>query len=408
MIRKVFFNLLIIFMSVLSFANAQTTRTLSDQAQISVITCGAGEALYSAFGHTALRVKDPVNRIDQIYNYGTFDFRTENFYLKFVKGDLQYFLSDVSFNRFFAAYKRWNRSMYEQVLNLSQQEKQQIYELVLHDLKPENKYYRYQFFADNCSTRIYELILKALQDADIETDISYIKEEKTFRILFSEYVEKNLWLKFVMNLALGLEADEVASLEGRMFLPFELETALDHSFRNDQPIVVSKSALFTASPVVSVRGSDLFTPVNVLSLLALVIIILSFRFNNPKGLRYFDYFFFSLTSLVGILLTAFMLFSLHTPMHNNLYVLWLSPLNFLLLFNLKNAGKFRRLYIDFYLLTVSVLFLINLVFDLYVIEFLPLAVIIISRLWMIRRQVGSSAKGFIFKKQAKREGAVVV
>ena len=86
------------------FYSAYARRQLSENAQISVLTCDTGNELYSLFGHTAIRINDPANGIDVVFNYGMFDFRTPNFYLKFIKGDLQYFVSTSSFEDFYADY----------------------------------------------------------------------------------------------------------------------------------------------------------------------------------------------------------------------------------------------------------------------------------------------------------------
>ncbi len=135
---------------------------LSDQARVSVITCGPGDQIYSVFGHTALRIVDPMHRIDRVYNYGTFDFNTPNFYLKFARGDLAYFLSVTSFDQFVYAYQLENRSLSEQVLRLNGAQVQALYNRVEANLRPDQMYYRYQFFADNCTTRIYDLLAQSL------------------------------------------------------------------------------------------------------------------------------------------------------------------------------------------------------------------------------------------------------
>ncbi len=94
-------------------------KPLSEKATVSVFTCGRGNQLYSTFGHTAIRIKDTENDLDVVYNYGTFDFKTENFYLKFVKGDLQYFINATSYEDFVYEYQMENREVVEQTLNLS-------------------------------------------------------------------------------------------------------------------------------------------------------------------------------------------------------------------------------------------------------------------------------------------------
>ena len=80
------FTLLFILLLTLFSSNSNSQEiTLSNTAEVSVLTCGTGLEIYSLFGHTAIRIKDSSNFVDQVYNYGTFDFSTPNFYLKFVK-----------------------------------------------------------------------------------------------------------------------------------------------------------------------------------------------------------------------------------------------------------------------------------------------------------------------------------
>ena len=119
--------------------------SLSENTTVSVLTCDKGDELYSIFGHTAFRIKDDANSLDVVYNYGMFDFRTENFYLKFIKGDLQYFVAAYSFNEFFYQYNIENRSIYEQELRLSAAQKQQLFDDLNATLFSDKKYYTYKF-----------------------------------------------------------------------------------------------------------------------------------------------------------------------------------------------------------------------------------------------------------------------
>ena len=124
---KQFVVLLFVLFAVVQPIFAQGIR-LSDQAKVSVITCGSGDQLYSIFGHTGLRISDPVHQLDVVFNYGTFDFATPNFYGKFVKGDLDYYVSTSSFPQFLYEYQSDNRDVFEQELNLTTAQKQQLLE----------------------------------------------------------------------------------------------------------------------------------------------------------------------------------------------------------------------------------------------------------------------------------------
>ena len=137
----------------------------SNQSEISILTCAPGEELYSIFGHTAIRVRDSISNTDYVFNYGTFDFNTSNFYLKFMKGELNYFLSVTTFERFIREYEFQKRSIAEQHLNLTSNEKGSIIGALVNNSLPENREYHYHFFYDNCATRIRDIIDNNLSGA---------------------------------------------------------------------------------------------------------------------------------------------------------------------------------------------------------------------------------------------------
>ena len=126
MIKKLLL-LLILFFQTIGFSQ---NPALSEKASVSIFTCGRGNELYSTFGHTAIRIKDSINNLDVVYNYGAFDFRTENFYLKFVKGDLKYFINATSYEDFIFEYQSDNREVIEQTLSFPLAKKQELFELL--------------------------------------------------------------------------------------------------------------------------------------------------------------------------------------------------------------------------------------------------------------------------------------
>ena len=124
MLKKIY-SLLVFFVLNLSYSQQYK---LSEYAQVSVITVGVADQVYELYGHTAIRIKDSKLGIDLVYNYGMFDFATENFMLKFAKGDLQYFAAAYPYEDFEYSYKQDNRSIFEQILNISTIEKQKLFE----------------------------------------------------------------------------------------------------------------------------------------------------------------------------------------------------------------------------------------------------------------------------------------
>ena len=134
----------------LQFASA---RDLSDSSRVTLLTVAPGDELYSAFGHTGIRVTDYKNNFDVVFNYGTFDFNQPGFYTNFIKGKMRYMISTDRFDNFMDAYIYEKRSVTEQELNLTTSDKQKIFAFLYNNALPENREYYYDFFWDNCATR---------------------------------------------------------------------------------------------------------------------------------------------------------------------------------------------------------------------------------------------------------------
>ncbi|HEX8530001.1 MAG TPA: DUF4105 domain-containing protein, partial [Cytophagales bacterium] len=360
---------------------------LSDQARVSVITCGPGDQIYSVFGHTALRIADPVHRIDRVYNYGTFDFNTPNFYLKFARGDLAYFLSVASFEQFVYAYQLENRSLSEQVLRLNGTQVQALYNRVEENLRPDKMYYRYQFFADNCTTRIYHLLAQSLGES-LTTDTSYIRQPASYRQLFTPYLRNFPWVRVGMNIGLGAETDRKVSFEERLFLPETLETALNHSHNHAEPLVARVNPLFTPVAGAQEDASTGISPLLLLVIMAAVAAVLSLR-QYRKGISapLFDGLVFGITGLIGLVLLLLWVFSLHTPTHWNQNLLWLMPLNLPFVAGGKRWGRLGEYYAKANLLLLGALLVINPVLHLFIVEFFPVAFTL-----MLRFQAGGQTK----------------
>ena len=144
--KKIASNILLL---ILISAN---TFALSRDAQVSLLTQDAGDELYAYFGHTAIRIKDDSLHIDRVYNYGTFNFNTPNFYLKFIHGDLDYCLSIDDFDYFVYVSSETKRTIHEQVLNLTYEEKVKMANLLETCYTTSARYYRYDFLKNNCAS----------------------------------------------------------------------------------------------------------------------------------------------------------------------------------------------------------------------------------------------------------------
>ncbi len=308
---------------------------LTQNAQISLITCDPGTELYSTFGHSALRVKDTAYHIDRVYNYGTFDFNTEHFYIKFTRGKLKYQLSVSDFKNFMSEYVWENRSVYEQVLNLTQAEKDTLFYLLEQNYLPQNRYYLYDFFKDNCSTRIRDIVDEAL-DNKIKFDTSIPNPGQSFRDLISPCLINMPWSKLGIDIALGLPTDDTATPDEYMFLPLELMGRFKTAkvAPDDHQLAYQARTLYKAYPV---NPENPLSPAIIcwgLFLLALVITAFSWKKRNIAAVI-FDKILFILTGITGILVVFLWFFSDHSATQYNLNLLWANPLYFFFLFRNK-------------------------------------------------------------------------
>jgi hypothetical protein len=271
-----------------------------------------------------MRVSDPIYGLDRVYNYGTFDFQTRHFYWRFMRGDLLYFLSSASFGDFYNAYQQDNRALLEQVLALKPDEIQEVYEGLETTLHSQAKYYRYQFFADNCTTRLFDLVSTSLE-APIQLDSTYTNPA-SYRQLLAPYLTPSPWVKLGMNLGLGLPADQQTTFRQRLFLPVELQMAFAHASREEMPFVAQQHYLFVPVTPSFVNESPSITPTSVFLSLGVMVLVIGLLKQHQsligRGLRVL---IFASTGLIGCLLLGLSLFSLHSPTHSNYQLLWLLP-----------------------------------------------------------------------------------
>ena len=206
--------------------------------QISLLTCSPGEELYSTFGHSALRVIDSSTNTDIIYNYGTFDFDDPAFYSKFTRGKLMYFVSVQKFESFFEEYQYYQRGITEQILDLSCSEKEKLVSALRENAKEENKYYKYDFIVDNCTTRLRDIVFKNADAPVITSDIRP-NEKITFRKLIHKYLDSSYqyWSKLGIDMLLGRPVDKKLTNNEAMFLPDYLLKGFDSSTIGKKPVV---------------------------------------------------------------------------------------------------------------------------------------------------------------------------
>lgn len=337
---------------------------LGDGAQVSILTMGPGTELYDSFGHSAFRVKDSLK--DMVFNYGEYDFDTPNFYTKFARGKLLYQIGVNEFQPFFNYYKSQNRSIKEQVLNLTYAEKEALFEYLLTNAQPENKKYKYDFFYDNCATKIRDVLKEILGDKLQYTD-NFVKEDQTFRELIQQNLNKNSWGSLGIDIGLGAVVDKNVPAWDYQFLPEYIYQAAQSARilkkNNDgdgfhiEPFIISSDVIFDAEPID--EHHNFFTsPLFVFGLLGMVILIFTiFDLRNATRSVILDTIIFSVTGLIGIFLMLLWFATDHTATSNNYNLLWACPVNLLVLFFIgkKNPSNWVRRYVLFLILMLALL-----------------------------------------------------
>jgi hypothetical protein len=322
--------------------------------RISLLTCSPGEELYSTFGHTAIRITDSTLQSDLVFNYGTFDFEDPSFYLKFVRGKLLYFLSSEEYADFAYYYRMTNRSMTEQVLIMDPSEKIALRDALLDNLQERNKYYHYDFFFDNCTTRPlgllkkYRIALPALPDA--------MPAGTTFRQAIHTYLNQQGmdWSKFGIDLLLASPTDAVMKPGESQFLPENLLKSLD-SVQQRQPVYAGRSTL--APYQVVEPASSWFTPMKAMIGLALITLFLGWLGTRSARLQLlamgWENMLWFTTGLLGLIFILMWTATDHTMCRNNFNLLWAWPTHLLWpFFRLRKTG-WVRWYRFAYLFVIS-------------------------------------------------------
>ena len=215
---------------------------LSDEARLSLLTCTPGEELYAKYGHTAIHVYDPTHEIDVVFNYGIFSFETDHFYWKFIKGETWYELGASSMRWFLYEYQETHRTVYEQVLNLTPAQREAVWQALLENYRPEHRKYLYNFVFDNCATRPYWLIERAISEPIVSDFTGHTGD--TYRAFLRHYTGRYSWANAGINLLFGPKADQPMSSEQRLFLPEELMRYMQDAHLSDgtplvQPTLVA-------------------------------------------------------------------------------------------------------------------------------------------------------------------------
>jgi len=350
--------------------------SLSEKATISVITCGSGQDLYASFGHSAYRVQDSTHGIDWVYNYGTFDFNTPNFYMKFARGKLLYSLSKQRFENFLYSYQLENRWVKEQILDLTPIEKTDLFEFLEQNHLPENRYYKYDFLFENCSTKMPDIIKTVLGDNLVfSTPSEYTPA--TFRSLIQENLGTNTWSSFGIDLALGSVIDKNATQRETMFLPNYVLRQFNHAELNGQSLVSRERTILDYEDF---NSGNYFTTSPLfwfLLLLLFTITITIIDIKNGSRSQILDFFLYFMTGLAGILLFFLWFLTDHSATALNFNILWAFPLNLVASYFLAYRNKIPGWLPKYILIQVGLLIMVIVLWLFQIQIFSPILAVIL-------------------------------
>ncbi|MDR1004069.1 MAG: DUF4105 domain-containing protein [Prevotellaceae bacterium] len=354
---------------------AQPIVVSHDSIRLSLLTCAAGEEIYSLFGHTAIRYENNTRGIDVVFNYGIFNYDVPYFALRFALGETDYRMGAIEYDRFIKEYAEEHRDVWQQVLNLRQDEKEQLVDALLENYRPENQLYRYNIFYNNCATRPRDRIEAAVDGSVLYADdMSTTDTDITFRSLVYRYTEQHLWSRLGIDLCLGLPADQPISRRTMMFVPFyvrdffaqahivdnpDLSTAgIDTTESIDligmsRPLVSEEETLLSVAPLPG-TWTDCFTPMRTFLLVLLLVVVMTvYGILTRRSLWGIDLFLFFVFGGVGCVI-AFLVFFSHQPtVSPNYLLLVFHPLHLLLLPHLYNKVSKKKL--SWYFVLVGVI-----------------------------------------------------
>ena len=356
MLKKILF----IIISVLildSYAQEKNTANIS-QYDISILTIGPGNSLSDAFGHSGIRVIDKQNNFDIVFNYGVYDYNAPNFYSNFVKGRPIYSLGLNNYEDFYNNYVKQSRQIIEQKINLSEYQKKLLVNKLITNSREANRSYQYNYFEDNCSTKIAdifnEILEKEIENENYDLDATTLN---SYRKLVYKHISPNSWGALGIDICLGAVIDRNISLKDELFLPYNLKSYFDNlgSLNIKDGNLVETNVIYGEY---SDYTENSFSPVYVILILSLIIILITFfDYIRRSKTAILDVILLLITGLIGLLLIYLWFFSNHIASGWNYNLLWAMPFNLVLVYGLlkKNKSKWILSYLKFSILMLLLL-----------------------------------------------------
>lgn len=370
---------------------------LSVYSEISIVTAGPGEKLYEKFGHSAIRIKDPVLNLDIIYNYGIFDFDKPNFLLNFAQGKMYYLLARYDFKYFLASYKKDKRWLKQQVLNLSKLEKQQVFLYLENNALKENATYLYDPFFNNCASKPKDILKEILQE-NVILNSKNIENGKSLRNLMDKEIHWNTWGNFGINLIAGTILDKERMQLEYTYLPDYLLQIFNNAKinRNGKLVDLVKREDVLLDYKEKTNSFNIFNPLLIFLLLLFAVIYITFKdFKNNTRNRYLDFIIFFTTGFIGLTLTYLWLFSSHKTAPNNFNILWAFLPNLIFSFfilKVKIKSWFHKYIIALLSLLLIVVVMWLFKFQIFPLTIIPLLILLFLRYLFLYKYLLTSKK----------------
>jgi hypothetical protein len=302
-----------------------------DSVRISLLTCAPGSEIYALFGHSAIRYENPEKDQDWVFNYGMFSFKEPNFVMRFVKGETDYQLGVVPFRYFETEYALRGSSVYQQVLNLTDEEKVRLISLLEENYLPSNRVYRYNYFYDNCTTRARDKVEESIQGKVVYPET---EKEVSFRDIIHEFTAGSEWGEFGIDLCLGSEADEPIDERKQMFAPFYMmeaaRGAMIHRADTVVPLVLEEFKVVDA--VLEDEPAFPLSPMTcAMGLLVATAFVVGWGIRKGRPCLAWNVLMFFLQGLGGCIVAFLFFFSLHPTVGSNWLLIMFNPLPLLYL-----------------------------------------------------------------------------
>ena len=332
-----------LFMGVAFSVQSQST----DSIRFSLLTCAPGTEIYSLFGHTAIRYENYTRRIDVVFNYGMFSFNTPNFIFRFVAGETDYQLGITPYSYFEAEYAMRGSSVYQQVLNLTQSEKERLLTILENNYLPENRIYRYNYFYDNCTTRARDKIEECIEGKVVYPDSL---SGKSYRGIVHEFTAGSPWDEFGIDLCLGAEADKEINKRQQMFSPFYMKYYASNAYVVDaggtrRPLILDETKIVDVEPE-EVQPDFILSPLMCGALfLALCVVMAWGQWKTQRIWWGWDIVLYGLQGLAGCIIAFLFFFSVHPTVGSNWLLILFNPIPLLYLpFMVYKAVKRKKDY----------------------------------------------------------------